>query len=315
MIDPSASSAAYHLFKLFPDTRMGLKAMHLFGLAQKWVRPAGLNLRRVMISRRDGDSALRALVVRPNGAATDLPIVLHLHGGGYAIGTPYQDLALMKRFMAIRPCVFVAPFYRRSFQAPYPAALEDGYDALLWAHDNARQIGGRASRIIVMGESAGGGLAAALCLLARDRGDIGIAAQFPLYAMLDDREENFTRRDDRLLTWNRGKNLLAWQLYLDDLRVRGTPVPPYASPARAPDLTGLPPAVGFVGDQDLFHDENARYFERLRAAGVPTRFKTIPGAYHAVEIIAPKSLPARNALAFAGDAFAWAVDSCGADDD
>ena len=265
MIDPTANTFPYRLTHRIPDSRFGFSVMHAMTRVQGLVKPASLRIETVAVPRRTGEGTIRTLIVRPKKAANNLPIVVHLHGGGYAVGVPQQDLVFMKRYIDTRPCVFVAPDYRRSLQAPFPAAIEDCYDALVWARDNADRIGGRDDQIMLKGESAGGGLAAGLALMARDRGSVAIACHFPIYGMFDDREENHTPCKDGVLSWTRGKNLLAWQTYLAATKERGEAVSAYAAPARAEDLAGLPPAIGFVGDQDLFHDENVAYFERLAA--------------------------------------------------
>lgn len=290
MIDPTANTPSYRLFRAWPGNRLALQAMQAMTVLGARKVPAGLPVQRVQIPRRTGPGAIPALVIRPADAPCPLPIVLHIHGGGYVMGTPGQDYERFRRLLAHRPAVIVAPAYRRAMTDPYPAALDDCHDAALWAVANAATLGGDPARLFVMGESAGGGLTAALTLRARERRDVAFAAQFPLYGMFDDRPEHWTDVDDRLLLWNRAKNRFGWAQYLRGI----DPVPDQAAPARATDLSGLPPTYGFVGDQDLFLDENRRYFAGLTRAGVPTRFNIIPGCYHAAEIFAPHSTPGRT---------------------
>lgn len=308
MIDPSVDVSAYRLFTRVPDSRFGLRMMHAMIGAQRFSRPKRGHVKTIDIERSAGRGTIKTWVVTPkNGADGNLPIVLHLHGGGYAIGAPFQDYALFDRYMAARPCIFVAPQYRRSFQSLAPAAVEDAHDALVWARDNANALGGRADKIFVMGESAGGGLTAGLSLMARDRGEVAIAAQFPIYAMLDDRNtvsSNLSRGD---LTWSVEKNKVAWDLYLGG---SDAPVSPYAAPTRAADLSGMPPSFGFIGDNDIFLQENTDYFARLEAAGVPTRFKVFQGAYHGAEIVAPDGELGQRIWDYATAAYAQAVDNC-----
>ncbi|RUS63370.1 alpha/beta hydrolase [Pseudorhodobacter sp. E13] len=300
-VDPTAKTAAYRFVKAIPDTVTGLRMMHLMAYATGWKVPKGMINQRVQVPRRGGGT-IRTEVLRPKQAEGRLPILLHLHGGGYAIGTPQQDYALFARLMATRPCVIIAPHYRRALQAAFSAALDDCRDVLHWAAQHAEQLGGSADQIMVMGQSAGGGLAAALCLLVRDQGGPRIACQFPIAAMLDDRCTG-TGADPSTLTWSLAKNRLAWGLYLG-----GGAASAYAAPARAADLSGLPPAVGMVGDCDLFCPENTLYFDRLRAAGVATAFQITPGAYHGAEVFAPRSAPGQRALAYLCARFAEAVD-------
>lgn len=301
MIDPSAKTLAYRFVRSIPDTRAGLRLMHLMAFTRRWPGPHGATASIVQVARRDGQGAVQVELFRPKTHLGPLPILLHLHGGGYAIGAPCQDYPLFSELMAVAPCVIAAPRYRRSFQAPYPAALEDCYSTLLWLQENSREIGGDPDRIVLMGQSAGGGLVAALCLLARDRAEVRIAHQFLPSAMLDDRTDKPGM--DRAL-WSNRKNRLCWNMYLTD--------PPdkrncYGAAARAKDLSGLPPAVGFAGGCDLFHDENLAYFSRLDAAGVSTIFRTIDGGYHGVEVFAPASRAGREAKGLLLKAFQDAV--------
>lgn len=283
---PSSHTAAFRFVRAIPDTVTGLRLMHAMAYTTGWTVPCGISRETRSVPRGDGTS-IRVEVIRPEGATGPLPIVLHLHGGGYAIGAPRQDFGLFGRLIAARPCIIVAPQYRRSLQAAYPAALEDCHEVLVWLSAQAADLGGCDQRVVVMGQSAGGGLAAALCLLARDRASASVAAQILVGAMLDDRTWS-TDLNPADLSWSVGKNRLAWQLYL-----KGQPATPYAAPSRATDLTGLPPTFGIAGDCDLFHTENADYFTRLAQAGVEANFRTVTGGYHGVEVFAPESQPGK----------------------
>lgn len=252
----------------------------------------GLRKTEVSVPRMDGTD-LRLLVVTPPVLRPDAPSVLWIHGGGYAQGTPDAELSTMKSLVDLTGCIVVSPDYRLSGQAPYPAALDDCYSALLWLRDNTERLGGRPDQIIVAGASAGGGLTAALTLLARDRGEVRIAFQCPLYPMLDDRETESSRDNDAPV-WDQVTNRNAWSLYLEGLD--GTSeVPPYAAPARATDLVGLPPTITFVGGIEAFRDETIAYVERLRTAGVPTEFRLVPGAWHAFDGFTPWATPSKAA--------------------
>jgi acetyl esterase/lipase len=189
----------------------------------------------------------------------------------------------------------VAPDYRLGPEAPYPAALDDCYLALTWLRDHAAALGVRDDQLAVAGSSAGGGLAAALTLLARDRGEVAIAFQMPLYPMLDDRCATESARASGTPVWDAVTNRNAWRIYLGELA--GTDrVPPYAAPARATDLAGLPPAFTYVGDIELFRDEVVDYVGRLRAAGVPVTFELLRGCYHGFDVVAPRAPVSRRAL-------------------
>lgn len=220
-------------------------------------------------------------------ATSPLPALLWIHGGGYVLGDPDIDDGLCEQFVLNANCVVVSVDYRLAPQNPYPAALEDCYAALKWMVSQAEELKIDTARIAIAGASAGGGLTAALALLARDRGGPKIAFQMPLYPMIDDRnitpssyeinKENFPK------LWNREQNRLAWSLYLGD--TAKDEVPPYAAPARARDLTGLPPAYTCIGVLDLFRDETIEYVNRLAQADVPVEFHLYPGCFHGFETI------------------------------
>ena len=179
-----------------------------------------------------GDHSVGILILRPlNRSAGPAPGVLWVHGGGYQSGSAKEvfatrALSLVTKFGA----VLVAPDYRLSRKHPYPAGLQDCYAALLYLKEHAGELGARPDQIMVGGESAGGGMTAALCMLAHDRGEVRIAFQMPLYPMLDDRDTP-SSRDNHALNWNTKRNHKAWKRYLRD--AYGTDmVPDYAAPAR-----------------------------------------------------------------------------------
>ena len=229
--------------------------------------------------------SIPALLLSPRTAPADATGVLWLHGGGYAVGMKEmvhmsRAVGLVKRFGA----VVLVPGYRLSLQAPYPAALDDCYAALLYLKEQAAALGVRPDQLMVGGESAGGGLCAAVCIRARDTGEVNVALQMPLYPMLDDRDTE-TARDNRGRVWNTRRNHLAWRLYL-----RGTDraqLSTYAAPARLTDFAGLPPAYSFVADGEPFYAETVRYFGRLRAAGVPAELDVYHTDMHAFDMMQP----------------------------
>lgn len=270
-------------------------------------KPKDLLVREVWIPRRDG-SQLRLVIYQSRAPAQRRPAVLWLHGGGYVLGVPEQDVATYRKMIAAGDCVIVAPDYRIAPDAPYPAALEDAYDALLWLKAHAVELGARADQIGVAGMSAGGGLTAALTLYARDRGEVKIAFQIPLYPMIDDRMSSASAIDNHAPIWDSAKNRTAWQLYLGALH--GKDVPAYAAAARATDYRGLPPTCTFVGDVEPFRDETVAYVENLKAAGVPVAFELYQGAYHGFDVIASKAAISQRATAFWIDWFAQATQRC-----
>ena len=258
-------------------------------------------MEEIYTPRADG-SMLRLCVIQPKKPRGDINTgMLWIHGGGYALGLPEQDFAFADRFAQEGSCALVLPDYRRSLDAPYPAALEDCYTALLWMKHHAEQLHIRTDRFFTGGNSAGGGLCAALSLYARDKGEVDIAFQMPLYPMLDDRMLTPSSHDNDAPVWNSQSNENAWRLYL-----RGIPseeVPVYAAPARAERLHGLPPAFSFVGDLEPFRDETVIWFRKLKYAGIPAQLEIFKGCYHAFDILAPFSKPARQARALMMDAF------------
>jgi acetyl esterase/lipase len=216
---------------------------------------------------------------RPAGGTQPGPALLWIHGGGYVIGSAQQDDDLCRRFARDVGVTVAAVDYRLAPEHPYPAPLEDCYAALTWL---AALPAVDPTRIAIGGASAGGGLAAALALLARDRGEITPILQLLAYPMLDDRSGS-TPENGNYRLWGPKTNRFGWAAYL------GNSDPKVAVPARHEDLSGLPPAWIGVGTHDLFHDEDVAYAGRLTAAGVPCHIETIPGAFHIFDRVAPKA--------------------------
>lgn len=222
-----------------------------------------------------------ALVYRPRDASPPRPAVLHIHGGGYVAGSMHMMDGANRKLAAELGCVVVSVDYRLAPETPHPGPVGDCYAALRWLHAHGGTLGVDATRIAVSGESAGGGLAAALALLARDRGEVPVIFQRLIYPMLDDR--TCTRSDPNPYTgefvWTRAHNHFGWRSLLG--HEPGVPaVSPYAAAARAKDLAGLPPAFISVGALDLFFDESLEYAQRLVRAGVSTELHVYPGAFH-----------------------------------
>lgn len=238
----------------------------------------------VTASLREIPGASTARVFVPEGARAPMPAMLWIHGGGFILGSPAQDDALATMFARELGITVVAPTYRLGPEHPFPAAIDDLYATLRWIHASAEAERVRADRIVVAGASAGGGLAAGLTLLARDREEIPVAFQLLVYPMLDDRTvgRSIDGRHHRL--WTATSNRYGWTAYLGR-EPGGHEVPAYASPARAESLAGLPPTWIGVGTHDLFHDEDVAYAERLAAAGVPVELEIVPGVFHAFDML------------------------------
>ena len=230
-----------------------------------------------------GERPIPVRVHRPVGQDDALPGILAIHGGGYVIGDRTMYDALFDRWCVELGVVGVSVGYRLAPETPFPGPLDDCYAALQWTSAHADHLGIDPTCIGVYGASAGGGLAAGLALLARDRGEVDVAFQFLQYPMLDDRQLTPSSQLDGLPVWSRHSNTFGWSSYLGDLH--GTDdVPAHAAAARAEDLAGLPPAFIAVGALDGFRDEDIRYATRLNQAGVPAELHVYPGAPHGFEM-------------------------------
>lgn len=255
-----------------------------------------------------GDHSIRLLILRPlDRGEKPVPGVLWVHGGGYQSGSAKDIFATRALSLVVRfGAVLVAPDYRLSRKHPYPAALHDCWAALLYLKEHAEELGVRPDQLMVGGESAGGGMAAALCMLARDRGEVNIAFQMPLYPMLDDRDTP-SSRDNHAPNWNTRRNRKAWKRYLRD--AWGTDlVSCYAAPARCEDYRGLPPCYTFVGDIEPFYCETVEYVRRLREAGVRADVDVYSGWFHAYDLFFPAKKTVREAIARFEEQVGYAIE-------
>jgi acetyl esterase/lipase len=222
-------------------------------------------------------------VHRPGELHTPAACLYSIHGGGYILGSYEMDDFVFDRLCNAFGCVGVSVEYRLAPETPYPGPLDDCHAGLLWTFAHASELGVDPTRIGIMGVSAGGGLAAALALRARDRGEVQIAFQLLQCPMIDDRQISPSSQYDDLLIWSREANTFGWRSYLGELYGRND-LPAYAAAARAQDLAGLPPAMVITGGADGFRDENIEYARRLGDAGVPTDLCVIAGAPHGVQM-------------------------------
>lgn len=246
--------------------------------------PEGITRRELAV---EPGSAVHVRVIGPTDRGPR-PVVLWIHGGGYVMGRAKQDDGLCGRLAARLGVTVVSVDYRLAPEHPFPAPLEDCFAAYEFVHREAGSLGVDPARMVIAGQSAGGGLAAALTLLVHDRQRPAPRLQLLLYPMLDDR--TVTRvidgRHHRL--WDAESNRYGWASYL--ARDGGSDgISDHAAPARRRDFGGLPPAWIGVGTCDLFHDENLAYAAQLRAAGVPTTLEVVDGAFHAFDAVAPKA--------------------------
>lgn len=249
-----------------------------------------------MIPGPDDNPSVRVRIYEPKEKSGTLPGLLWIHGGGYVLGDPEGDDVLCQRYVTEANCVVVSVDYRLAPENPYPAGLEDCYAALKWFSEHASELGVDPSRIGAAGASAGGGLTAALSLLARDRKGPELCFQMPLYPMIDDRNNTPSSLEiTGNMIWNHDLNEKGWTMYLDGKN--GTEhVPEYAAPARAADLAGLPYTYTCVGQLDPFRDETLDYVTRLCRAGVDVEFHLYPGCYHGFEGVVPDAEISQRAL-------------------
>ncbi|WP_085808899.1 alpha/beta hydrolase [Sphingomonas sp. TZW2008] len=284
LVDPELAPLldAWPAFDLSVET---LPAVRSRQLPRPPMPPVDVAYDLLKAPRRDGAPSVPLHVYRARNADGALPCILHLHGGGYVAGSA-GELADFHRVLAddLR-CAIVSVDYRLAPETSFPGNIEDCYAGLDHVMREADALGLDTARVGVMGESAGGGLAAALALLARDRGEHRLAFQHLIYPMLDDRtctaDPHPTAGE---FIWNRAKNIFGWTALLGHEPGREG-VSPHAAPGRAIDLAGLPPTFISTGALDLFVDEDIDYARRLIAAGVPTELHVYPGAFHAFTIV------------------------------
>ena len=251
-------------------------------------------------------SRIPALVIRPYKLVSNAPGILWIHGGGYMLGMKEmvymsRAVALVRKFGAI----VISPGYRLAFQAPYPAALKDCYKTLLYMKAHAAELGINRNQIMIGGESAGGGLCAALCMLARDRKTVNVAFQMPLYPMIDNFDTG-SSWDNHGKVWNTRRNHIGWRFYLRNKAKQK--VSPYAAPARQTDYRGLPPAYTFVGDGEPFYEETLTYINRLKKAGVEASVDIYHSDMHAFDMLKPGLQQSQEAIRKFEKVFAYAVD-------
>ncbi len=229
----------------------------------------------------DGAPDVPVIVYRPADAEGELPCILHIHGGGYVLGSAGAGEASHRPLAANLGCCTVTVDYRLAPETPHPGPVEDCYAALAWVMSHAAELKIDPARVGVMGESAGGGLAAGLALLARDRGEHRLAFQHLIYPMIDDRTCADADPHPYVgeFVWTPQRNHFGWKSLLG-AEPGGDGISPYAAAARAEDLAGLPPTYIATGALDLFLEEDLEYARRLTRAGVAVELHVYPGAYH-----------------------------------
>jgi acetyl esterase/lipase len=244
-----------------------------------------------------GAPDLSVLILRPARGQGPWPGIYHTHGGGMVMGsnrTGAEELALWADEVGL---VAVSVEYRLAPENPHPAPVEDCYAGLAWTAEHCGELGIDPSHLAIAGASAGGGLAAGTALMARDRGGPALSHQMLMCPMLDDRCLTPSSQElDGEGVWDRTSNLAGWTALLGEAR-GGPDVSPYAAPARAEDLAGLPATFIDVGSAETFRDEAIDYATRLSRAGVPAEFHLWPGGFHGFDAFAPQTALAQAARA------------------
>jgi acetyl esterase/lipase len=238
---------------------------------------------------------LRIRLYRPAAGTERNALVIYLHGGGMFCCSVETHDRLVRHYCARTGSAFLAVDFRFAPEHPYPASVEDIYAAVTWAAEHARELGVDPGKIALAGDSAGGGMAAAVALMTRDRQGPRIALQMLLYPMLDDRNTIPDPELEPFVAWAYQDNALGWELLLGD-RAGRSGVPAWASPARETDYTGLAPAYLEVGTLDIFRDETLRYAASLRAAGVPAELHLHDGVTHGFDMLAPRAAVSQRAF-------------------
>lgn len=277
-------------FEDVPAARAGFDA--LIGPLNEQVDTTGIAITDVEVPGPDGPVPAR--LYAPEGAAPagGRPALLDLHGGGFAIGSIAMEHAFATVVARQLGAVVVTPEYRLAPEHPFPAGLEDCYATLVWMHAQSDALGIDPTRVGVGGQSAGGGLSAAVALLARDRNGPALCFQFLGIPEIDHRLETASMRafTDTPL-WNRPNAVLSWEYYLGG---DTTDVSPYASPALAEDLAGLPPAYVTTMEFDPLRDEGIDYALRLLQAGVSVELHSFPGTFHGSALIPTAAVSRRG---------------------
>ena len=251
--------------------------------------PDGVSVQDHMAPGPYGAPDVMVRLYRPASLPANAPALYWIHGGGMVVGNVQMNDQYCAGIAEELNVLVASVEYRLAPEHPFPEPIEGCYAGLRWLASSADELGLDRSRLAIGGGSAGGGLAAALALIAHDRAEVEVCFQLLVYPMLDDR--NTTRSSHAIVDpriWNRVSNLAGWNAYLSG-KAGDDDVPPYAAPARAAELAGLPPAYINVGTLDLFVDEDIAYAQALLAANVPTELRVYPGAFHGSPSLVPDS--------------------------
>lgn len=267
-------------------------------------------VRDIVVESADGHAPVPLRVSAPQEVRSNRPCLFWIHGGGYMLGSAFMPEPRIEEWVEQLDCVVVAVEYRLAPEHPYPAPLEDCHRAFQWLVANAAELGIDPRRVAVVGESAGGGLAAAMTMLIRDRGEALPCLQVLMYPMIDDRGETTSSTFVDAPVWSAAANRLGWSAYLGPGRIPGgTNVPDYAAPARAEVLRDLPRTLLCVGQLDIMRDEGIDFAQRLLRAEVPTELHVYPGAPHGFLALAGDADVSRRAASEIDGALRRAFDA------
>jgi acetyl esterase/lipase len=245
----------------------------------------------------EGAPDVSLLICRPTAATGPTPAIFYTHGGGMIIGDNRAGVLGAVEHAEELGMAVVSVEYRLAPETPHPGPVEDCYAGLVWTAQHADELGVDGDRIVLIGGSAGGGIAAAVALLARDRHGPAPAGQLLMCPMLDDRNDSpSVHQMAEGPMWSRSDNEIGWTALLGDAR-GGPDVSPYAAPARADDLSGLPPAFIDIGSADTFRDEDVAYATRIWQAGGIAELHVWPGGYHGFDGIVPHAALSKAAVA------------------
>ncbi len=295
MIDPQLRSLGMLMRVFFRPSLRFFKLINKLSQRLSGANIQGYDCSEIFIPSRDLERDIRVRKYKPWGSKEkNLPVVLYLHGGGYAINVPESDHKMIQRILDSTPCVVIAPDYRRSLEHPFPSGIEDCYDTAEWI--NSEFLENQNQCFIIAGTSAGGGLAVALTLWLRKSTKIRVTMVIPIYPMLDHRMQTKSMINNNAPVWSVAHNKLAWSLYLKGIK----DIPILASPALNSDWVGFPPTITYVGELDPFRDETINFCLALEDAGVSVTYRVFTGAYHAFDILvenAEISISAKSFLA------------------
>lgn len=292
------------LLDLLPDTTLGMDDpiaaragfSEMTAALNADLDTSGVKIENRSIPGPEGAPEVPVRIFSPEALTGTVPALLHIHGGGFVIGDLDSEQGSVVSLCRHLGIVVVSVDYRLAPETPFPGGLEDCYAAWCWTLDNAAELQIDTSRIGITGMSAGGGLTAATCLLCRDRGGPQPAFQFLGIPELDDRLDTFSMKTfvDTPM-WNRPNAKLSWDYYLGENYQRGGDDVPYlAAPARAEDLSNLPPAYVSTMEFDPLRDEGIHYAVKLMQAGVSTELHSFPGTFHGSTLFTTASVSQRE---------------------